>query len=43
MGNSDEGMYDVTEINDPVTIGNGKTLRATKIGNYKLKVCSKSN
>jgi hypothetical protein len=32
MGNSDEGMTDVEEISQPITIGNGKQLRATKIG-----------
>ncbi len=38
MGNSDDGMYDVIEINDPITIGNGKTMRATKIGKRKMTV-----
>lgn len=38
MGNTDEGMFDVKEINEPVTIGNGKTLRATKIGKLRRTV-----
>jgi len=38
MGNEDEGMYDVQEINDPVTVGNGKVLRATKVGKLKRTV-----
>ena len=41
MGNSDEGMTDVREIDSPVQIGNGKTLRATKIGRKHVTVLSK--
>ena len=36
MGNSDEGMYDVTIISSPVKIGNGITLTATKIGKRNM-------
>jgi hypothetical protein len=32
MGNSDAGMTDVTMINAPITIGDGKVLYAEKIG-----------
>ena len=32
MGNQEEGMYDCVDIDDPVTVGNGKVLRATKLG-----------
>ena len=41
MGNSDVGMTDVREIDSPVQIGNGKTLRATKIGRKHMTVLSK--
>ena len=41
MGNSDEGMTDVKVIDSPVQIGNGTTLRATKIGRKHLTVVSK--
>ena len=32
MGNSDDGMYDIQVIDEPITLGNGKSLRATKAG-----------
>ena len=38
MGNSDAGMFDVKEINDPVRIGNGKVMRALKIGKLRRTV-----
>jgi hypothetical protein len=38
MGNEDEGMYDIQDINDPVTVGNGKVLRATKVGKLRRTV-----
>ena len=38
MGNSDVGMTNVREVNSPVQIGNGKTLRATKIGDKHMTV-----
>ena len=41
MGNSDVGMTNVREVNSPVQIGNGKTLRATKIGDKHMTVLSK--
>ena len=41
MGNSDIGMTNVRRIDSPVQIGNGKTLRATKIGRKHLTVLSK--
>jgi hypothetical protein len=30
MGNSDEGLFDTTLIDEPTTLGNGKTLHAAK-------------
>jgi hypothetical protein len=41
MGPTDDGMYDTTEIDNPIKIGNGRTLRAIKIG--KLKKTIKQN
>jgi len=41
MGNSDVGMTDVRKIDSAVQIGNGKTLRATKIGRKHMTVLSK--
>ena len=38
MGNSDEGMYEIEEIDSPVTIGDGKSLRATKVGKLRRTV-----
>jgi hypothetical protein len=38
MGNSNEGMYDVKEITEQVTIRNGKSLRAIKIGKLRRTV-----
>jgi Reverse transcriptase (RNA-dependent DNA polymerase)/gag-polypeptide of LTR copia-type len=38
MGNSDEGMFDVTPIDEPITLGNGKSLRATKVGKLRRTV-----
>ena len=38
MGNSDDGMYDVTIIDEPITMGNGKSLRATKVGKLRRTV-----
>jgi hypothetical protein len=36
MGNSDEGMFDVTVISSLVEIGNGVVLTATKIGKRRV-------
>jgi hypothetical protein len=38
MGFSDEGMTDVELINEPVRIGNGKALTATKIGKRRITI-----
>jgi hypothetical protein len=38
MGPTDEGMFDVTAIDNPIMIGNGRSLRATKIGKMKKTV-----
>ena len=38
MGNTDIGMYDVQDVNESITIGNGKTLTATKIGKLRRTV-----
>ena len=35
---TDEGMFDVKEVDSLITIGNGKTLRATKIGKVRRTV-----
>ena len=35
MGNTDEGMYEIENINEPVMIGNGKQLMCTKIGKLR--------
>ena len=35
MGNSDEGMYDYVDIDEGITIGDGKSLRATKVGKVR--------
>ena len=41
MGNMDEGMFDYEEINEPVTIGNGKDIWAKKRGKMRLMVLQK--
>ena len=38
LGNSEEGMFDVEEIKEPVTIGDGTKLYATKIGKKRCTV-----
>ncbi|MGL5934164.1 MAG: hypothetical protein ACRCZI_00925 [Cetobacterium sp.] len=38
MGNSDVGMIDAKPIDEPITLGNGKTLRATKVGKLQCTV-----
>ena len=42
MGNSDDGMFDATVIDEPITLGNGKALRATKVGKLRrtIKQCN---
>ena len=35
---SDEGMFDVKLIDEPVKVGNGKSMRATKVGSLKMTV-----
>lgn len=35
MGKDDEGMHDVQETDNPVTVGNGKVLRAPKVGKLR--------
>jgi hypothetical protein len=41
MGNTDEGIFDYIEINEPVTIGNGKDIWAKKRGKMRLTVLQK--
>ena len=41
MGWDDRGMFDVKDIQVPVTVGSGKNLMATKVGNKKLTVIQK--
>ena len=36
--NSLEGMFDITSIDEEIKVGNGKTMKATKIGKLKCKV-----
>jgi hypothetical protein len=36
--NNEEGLYNVKAINEDIVVGNGKTMRATMIGNLKRKV-----
>jgi hypothetical protein len=38
MGNTDEGMFDYKEINEPITIGNGKDIWAKKRSKMRLTV-----
>jgi Reverse transcriptase (RNA-dependent DNA polymerase) len=38
MGNTDDGMFDVKAIDEPITMGNGKSLRATKVGKLRRTV-----
>ena len=38
MGNSDVGMFDYEDINERVTVGNGKTVWAKKQGKIRLIV-----
>ena len=30
--NSDQGMFDIQEVSESITVGNGKTMEAIKIG-----------
>jgi len=39
---SDEGMFDCIEINDPIVVGDGKTITAHKIGKKKVTVMQKN-
>ena len=41
MVNSDEGMFDCTDIDEYITVGNGGKVRATKIGKKKLTLKQK--
>lgn len=41
MFNSDDGMYNVRETESLITIGNGKTLKATKQGSIRATVLQK--
>jgi hypothetical protein len=38
MGNTDVGMFDYEDINERVTVGNGKTIWAKKRGKIRLTV-----
>ena len=38
MGNTDDGMFDYEDINEKVTVGNGKTVWAKKKGKIRLTV-----
>ena len=38
MGNTDDGMFDYEDINEKVTVGNGKTVWAKKRGKIRLTV-----
>jgi len=42
MTRSDEGMFDVTDINQEIKIGNGKSIRATKEGKLRVQALQKS-
>ena len=39
--NSDEGLFDTNAISEKVTVGNGKTMEAIKIGSLKSDVVQK--
>ena len=41
VGNVDDGMFNVVEINDPVRVGDGTVVRATKKGTLPLMVLQK--
>ena len=41
MGNSDEGMFDCEEINQPVTIGDGKAVTAVRVGKLRRTIVQK--
>ena len=38
MMNTDVSMYDVKKISSPVTVGDGRTMTATKIGKWKSTI-----
>jgi hypothetical protein len=38
MTNDDTGMYEVKTIDDEITVGNGKPMKATKIGKIKMEI-----
>lgn len=38
MTNNDVGMFDCEPTNEPITVGNGQTLVATKIGKLRVRV-----
>ena len=38
MTHSDVGMYDCEEVDEIITIGNGQSIKATKIGKKKVKI-----
>ena len=37
-GNSDKGILDIKEVSESITVGNGKTMEATKIWNPRCDV-----
>ena len=41
MTNSDEGMFDWKRIDEEITIGNGKPMKATKVGSLRLESIQK--
>jgi hypothetical protein len=36
--NSDKGLFDIKEVSESITVGNRKTMEATKIGNLRCEV-----
>jgi hypothetical protein len=40
--NNDAGMFDVKSISEEIRIGNGKTMKATKMGKLRCKVLQKN-
>ena len=41
IAHSDMGMYDWGPINEIIMIGNGQSIKATKIGKIKIKIYKK--
>jgi hypothetical protein len=36
--NSDKGLFDIQEVSESITVGNGKTMEAIKIGKLRCNV-----